>query len=121
MRNLTFEDLRIANAARSKRWHGEKGVDQWSLSEWGVALGGKVGEALNIIKKLNRVDQGLTGNKETKRDLLVALAHELADIQIYLDLLAQKARVNLAGATIQAFNRKSVEHGFPERLQGKKA
>lgn len=50
---MTFEELRKANLSRVARWH-PRGINEWSLSDWGVAAAGEMGEALNIIKKLNR-------------------------------------------------------------------
>lgn len=116
MKTLTFDDLRQANLSRCKKWHGEKGVDDWSLSDWGVAMGGEAGEALNVVKKMNRSRDGLTGNTETVPELEQALANELADTLIYLDLLAAKAGINLAQAVIDKFNFVSEREGFPERL-----
>lgn len=98
---------------RALRWHqGGK----WSLSDWGVALAGEVGELCNVIKKLNRVRDGLKGNKETPEELSVALWKEAADVYIYLDLLAQAAGFDLGEAIAKKFNETSEKNGFPERL-----
>lgn len=73
----------------------------WSFGEWMCALAGEVGEAANIIKKIKRGDVTLA---EVAQDL----AGELADIQIYLDLLALQAGVDLGDATITKFNQVSL-------------
>ena len=112
---LTFDELRRANLARSNRWH-PNGIDDWSLSDWGVAMVGEAGEACNVIKKLNRERDSIRGNAETEAALQEALATELADTLIYLDLLACRAGIDLAAATVAKFNAISEKHGFPERL-----
>lgn len=116
MSNLTFMELRQANLLRCARWHPNGGVNAWSLSDWAVATAGELGEAMNVIKKLNRERDNLTSNTLTVSELEAALAHELADTQIYLDLLAARAGVALGQATRIKFNQKSIEVGFPERL-----
>lgn len=81
---LTFRQLRTINATRCLRWH-KTGLDEWSLADWVVATGGEVGEALNVIKKLNRDRDGQPGNTRTRTELLADLGDELADVVIYLD------------------------------------
>lgn len=111
---LTFSTLRSLNVRRSARWHG---ATQWSLSDWATATVGELGEACNVIKKLNRLRDGLVGNQERSTAALSAmLAKELADTQIYLDLLAYEANIDLAQAVIEKFNEVSERNGFPERL-----
>src|SRR5271157_507123 len=70
-------------------------LDSWSLSDWMTAVTGEVGEAANIIKKLNRVRDEIPGNTETFEQLDERLKEELADVAIYLDLLAQVAGFDL--------------------------
>lgn len=103
------------NMARCDRWHSP-GSRQWSLSEWAVAVTGELGEACNIIKKLNRAHDGVIGNKETESELHVALEKEIADTFIYLDLLASHSGLDLFTAVRAKFNETSEKHGFPERL-----
>lgn len=126
LNTLTFAALAAASYSRARRWHPEEtmpryqpadGMLGWSLSDWCTALTGEVGEAANIIKKLNRARNDMVGNKGiTKEQLRFALAEELADIAIYLDLLAQAAGVNLGEQIIMKFNSTSIVNGFPERL-----
>lgn len=113
---LTFDQLRAANSSRCFRWH-PGGVKDWSLSDWATAMMGEGGEACNVIKKLNRVRDGLGGNCETEAELRAALAVELADTMIYLDLLALAAGIDLAEAVISKFNKVSERMDFPERLK----
>lgn len=86
-------------------------LDSWSLSDWFTAVLGELGEAANVAKKLNRVRDGIPGNKEGTQELLAKLARELADTFIYLDLLAQAAGVDLPSTVVEVFNAKSKEIG----------
>lgn len=113
--DLTLNRLRQNNVDRCARWH-PGGPNDWSMSDWAVAAAGECGEACNIVKKLNRERDKLTGNKETKQELEANLAAEIADTVIYLDLLAARAGIDLAAAIIAKFNLVSEREGFPERL-----
>lgn len=81
---MTLQDvlteLRPANIARQAEWQG--GVDT-PLAFRIMELGGEVGEALNIAKKLARERLGLVGSRATVADL----ASELADVVICADLV----------------------------------
>lgn len=112
---LTFQLLRETNLTRCNRWHPE-GINSWSLSDWAVAMMGEAGEACNVVKKLNRYRDALTGNAEDERELREKLADEIADTMIYLDLLATAAGIELERAVVRKFNAVSVRNGFPERL-----
>jgi NTP pyrophosphatase (non-canonical NTP hydrolase) len=103
------------NAERCQRWHD---IDSWSASDWMTALVGEIGEAANIIKKLNRIRDGIK-TRETERDkeeLMEKLEDELADAYIYLDLLFTAMKIPKEMAIISKFNRTSQEYDFPERL-----
>lgn len=75
-----------------------------------------LGEAANLAKKLNRVRDGVRGNKETEAELRDKLRRELADTQIYLDLLAQSLGFDLHEASVEVFNAKSEELGCSIRM-----
>ncbi|HEX9768481.1 MAG TPA: MazG-like family protein [Kiloniellales bacterium] len=115
MKALTFSDLRRANLARVKRWH-PGGLADWSLADWACAMAGEAGEACNVVKKLNRERDRIAGNTANAEQLQVALAREIADTLIYLDLLAARAGIDLDRAVVKTFNAKSIKVGFPERL-----
>lgn len=88
MSKLTFAQLRETNVARCTGADGfNHPLSGWSFSDWVVALGGEIGEALNVVKKLNRVRDGIRGNDRSPVELRAALSDELADAAIYLDLL----------------------------------
>lgn len=112
---MTFEQLRQANISRCSRWH-PRGLNEWSLSDWAVATAGEMGEALNLVKKLNRERDGIVGNSLTTNELKSKLADELADVAIYLDIMAASEGIDLAQAIVTKFNRTSEKVGFPERL-----
>lgn len=115
MSGLSLRAIDLASRRRSNRWHTVNMKD-WSLSDWAVATAGELGEALNVVKKLNRERDGIVGNKQSKEELEAVLAEELADTLLYLVLLAAAANVDLERAVIEKFNRVSRENGFPEML-----
>lgn len=97
-------------------------LESWSSSDWIVAVTGELGEAANIVKKLNRVRDGIPGNKETEAELRSALRDEIADTFIYLDLLAQSLGFSLEEAAVSKFNRTSEKIGsFIRMPDGDKA
>jgi NTP pyrophosphatase (non-canonical NTP hydrolase) len=87
-------------------------LSSWSLSDWMTAVAGEVGEAANVIKKLNRVRDGIPGNKESQAELRVMLAKEIADAAIYLDLLAQAAGLDLETIIEAKFAETSRKIGY---------
>ena len=91
-------------------------IDSWSLSDWMTAIMGELGEAANVAKKLNRIRDGIPGNKETSDELRSKLAHELADTFIYLDLTFQSIGFDLATMVTKVFNAKSEQIGSSIRV-----
>lgn len=119
---LTFDQLRAANMTRVEKIH-PGGLFAWSMSDWMTALVGEIGEAANLIKKLNRIRDGGSSTmgrvgKEEESDTMLRfkLSHELADAQCYLDLLAACAGIELGQATVEKFNEVSEQMGVEERL-----
>jgi len=82
-----------------------------------TALTGEVGEAANIIKKLNRIRDGIRGNTESLGQLTMMLADELADVAVYLDLLAQAAGFDLETIREAKFQKTSQKIGYIEPEQ----
>ena len=95
-------------------------LDSWSMSDWMVAVLGELGEAANIVKKLNRVRDGIPGNTTTADELRDKLSLEIADAYIYLDLLCQAEGINLQASVEKAFNGKSQQIGYTEAALGEK-
>lgn len=89
-------------------------LSSWSLSDWMTATTGELGEAANIAKKLNRVRDSIPGNRETPEELRASLADELADVFIYLDLMAQSQGIVLQDAVRSKFAKTSDKIGYVE-------
>ena len=109
---LAFHELRDANIRRLPVFKNRRGEpahskpdgSDWCLAQWCNAVCGELGEAANLIKKIERGDMTLD---EAREDL----AKELADVQIYLDLLAFRAGIQLGEATFLKFNEVSKRIG----------
>lgn len=111
---MNMREFSKANRQRSEAANGfNHRLEAWSLSDWFTAVTGELGEAANIAKKLNRVRDGIPGNRQTPEELRARLASELADAFIYLDLLAQSQGIDLATAVTATFNAKSIDIGYP--------
>lgn len=112
----TVREIQAVNAARSARWMA--GSPGWTTLEIAGELAGEVGELANICKKLRRSEMGVPGNKVSDAELLVQAEGEVADVFIVLMLTASKLGIDLQDATREAFNKKSEQMGFPERIAG---
>lgn len=118
MTGLTFNQLRKANELRLpqfKNKHGEPAHSKpdgsdWSPAQWLQAMVGEVGEYANLRKKYERGDINL-------EEFRFEGGKELADIQIYLDLLAYQLGIDLGKATTDKFNEVSVRVGSTIRLE----
>ena len=116
---LSFDTLRLANVARLPHFKDSHGRpahlkpdgSDWSLGEWACAVLGELGEAANIIKKINRGDLTLDMPSDKR-----ALADELADTLIYLDILAFRAGIDLGQAVVAKWNRTSERVGYEGRI-----
>ena len=72
-----------------------------------------MGEAQNVIKKLERERLGWRGS----RDTLEHLAEELADGVICIDLIAMDCDINLWKAIRSKFNATSKKYGLEARIR----
>ncbi len=115
---LTFSEVTSANLRRCRKWHpGFPHDEAWSLADWSNAMVGEAGETANVVKKLRRIETGYRDVNGHDRDALLAdLADELADVYLYLDLLATRAGITLPAAIVAKFNKVSERQGFPDRL-----
>jgi NTP pyrophosphatase (non-canonical NTP hydrolase) len=115
--SLDLAALREANKKRLPQFKNSKGEpahsqpdgSDWALSTWCNAVLGELGEAANLIKKVERGDIALDDARE-------ALGKELADVLTYLDILAFRTGVDLGRETIAKFNAVSVRVGSTIRL-----
>lgn len=114
---LTFDALRQANRERLplfKNKHGRlahtksKGSD-WSPAQWLQAVVGELGEYANLRKKYERGDLDVV-------EFTVLAAKELADVLVYLDILAFQLNINLERATRMKFNEVSDRVGCEVKL-----
>ncbi|API59602.1 hypothetical protein BSL82_09985 [Tardibacter chloracetimidivorans] len=105
-----FRSLHAANIARQQEWAGGNNL---SLAYAGNELAGEVGEACNVIKKLERERLGLRGS----RDTLEHLAEELADVVICAYLVALQAGIDLDTAIPLKFNATSEKVGLATRME----
>jgi NTP pyrophosphatase (non-canonical NTP hydrolase) len=112
---MHFDVLREANAARVGLFKNAKGEtqhsgvgagDEWTPNDWFTAMAGELGEAGNVLKKIRRGDF-------TMDEARHKVAQELADVVIYLDMLAHACGINLGQAVMDTFNAKSREKSLP--------
>jgi NTP pyrophosphatase (non-canonical NTP hydrolase) len=114
MPELTFHSFSQVNRWRCESPDGfGHALASWSTSDWFTAIMGELGEAANIAKKLNRIRDGIPGNKETADVLRQKLRKELGDTFVYLDLLCQSLGFEIVDAAVHVFNEKSQEIGCP--------
>lgn len=110
---MDFSELRRANIARDHEWVSPGAGAKLSLSFRGNELAGEVGEACNVIKKLEREQLGLIGSRATVGDL----AEELADGVICIDLIAMDLDIDIGAAVKAKFNKTSEKRGLATRLE----
>lgn len=109
---LSFHDLRHANIRRDAEWDPSNTV---TPAYRGVELAGEVGEACNIIKKLERARLGIVGSRSSETEL----AQELADVLICVDLIAMDYGLDLSDALLHKFNQTSLKYGLQTRIHNK--
>ncbi len=115
--SLSFNRLRIANVDRLPNFknklgnlaHSRPDGSDWSPSQWLQALIGEIGEYANIRKKYERGDIPY-------HEFIKEAEKELADVQIYLDILAFQLRIDLGQAVINKFNEVSKRIDYEGRL-----
>ncbi len=94
MSNLNLSEFRTVNVQRCEESYFP--LDSKDGPWWGNAMAGEVGEACNVVKKIDR--DGSTPER------IQDLADELADVVTYADLLAARYGINLAEAIKSKFN-----------------
>jgi NTP pyrophosphatase (non-canonical NTP hydrolase) len=104
-----FTTLQEANAARQKEWDAG---NQITLAYRGNELAGEVGEACNVIKKIERERLGIRGSRDTVEHLM----EELADVIICAYLCAMDVDGDLDAAVARKFNATSEKMGLTTRL-----
>ncbi len=116
---LTIRRITEVNKDRGGRWHPgfPDAASEWTGSDWSNAMCGEAGEAANVVKKLRRWETGAANAGDPAYDELIKmLSYEIADVFLYLDLLATYYGIDIEAAIIEKFNLTSQKQGFPERL-----
>lgn len=115
---ITFDALRAANVARIPQFRNKRGQlchnadgSDWTVADWLMAVTGELGELANLCKKIRRGD--FTENDE---GVLEEVGKEIADVQIYLDILAFRCGIDLGAAVVGKFNEVSERVGSTIRL-----
>ena len=109
-KNLSFSEYNRMRCEHPQGFNHK--LSGWSLSDWMAATLGELGEAANVIKKINRHRDGIAEQKPVQQ-LMEELSDELADADIYLDLLYQAAGLNRTKAVISKFNDTSMKRKAP--------
>ena len=111
--SLTFAELREANVARCNDVFHK--FEDWNEADWGVALAGEVGEMFGAFSKVAEHSGNVCNLiKKMRRGESIPLnevGKEIADVMIYLDLLAASLEVDLAREVILKFNEVSEKRG----------
>ncbi|MFG1227166.1 MazG-like family protein [Xanthobacter wiegelii] len=107
-----LDNLRVNNLIRQAEWCPDP-TQQPSLSFRGNELAGEVGEACNVIKKIERAANGWRGSKDT----IEHLTEELADVIICVDLIAMRFHIDLSEAVIKKFNATSEKYGLKTMME----
>lgn len=105
-----FSSLQEANIARQKEWDPDNRI---TLAYRGNELAGEVGEACNVIKKLERERLGINGSRDTVEHLL----EELADSVICSYLVAMHVGGDLEAAIVAKFNATSEKMNLKTRMR----
>lgn len=118
MADLTFANLRRANLARDAEKWGAMGA--WSPELWLTRMMTEVGELAEEISRSAEADLAeipfALGGPAGEDGFKARVANELADVAMFLDLLAASLGVELGAAIVAKFNSKSAEWGVGVRL-----
>lgn len=114
---LSFDEFSRKNAQRADMWH--QGTP-WSNSDWFTATVGELGELGNLIKKLNRIRDGLQGNSVSDHgmplNMTLEIMKEIGGAYAYLDLLARNMNVKMSDCVRYEFNRVSERNDFDIKI-----
>lgn len=104
---LLFSVLRAANVDRCESGKFNHQLQDWTPAMWACAAAGEMGELCNLIKKQFRGIDVVTEKM---------LADEIADVVIYLDLLAARLGIDMGQAVVSKFNETSLKRGSHIRV-----
>ena len=114
---LSFGLLRHVNRLRLPKFRNSRGElahsksdgSDWTPAQWLQAVIGELGEYANFRKKFERGDI-------TQKEFHVQARKELADVVIYLDLLALQLNIDLGNAVKDKFNEVSDRIGVDIKI-----
>ncbi len=109
---VTWKELDAANAARlpefrnnlGKIAHSKSDGSDWSPAQWLQAVVGELGEYANFRKKFERGDISAD-------EFHLEASNELADVVIYLSILAKQLGIDMDKAVREKFNATSMKVG----------
>ncbi len=107
---MNLKELRHANIKRDIEWVTSD--VKLPITFRATELSGEVGEACNIIKKIERERLGLVGTRASMEEL----ADELADVIICTDLIAMDLGIDLGEAVRRKFNKTSEKYNLKTRV-----
>lgn len=102
--SLSFEKLKEINDRRNQLFFE---CHDWTLTDWGCAIAGEVGETCNKLKKRRRGE--IVSLEE--------IGDEIADVVLYADLLATKLGLDLGECVKRKFNIVSDRVGADIKLE----
>jgi NTP pyrophosphatase (non-canonical NTP hydrolase) len=108
---LTFGDLKSSNLRRCEAAFHK--LMEWTPTDWACAMAGEAGEACNLIKKLRRLDGAdkALDSPKLRAAIVRKAGEELADVVIYVDLLAARLGLDLGSEVRKKFNKVSKKRG----------
>lgn len=122
---ISLGALRLANELRHAEWHAGA-TREWVAPDWGNELAGEVGELCNVVKKFQRVLDGIKSGKDTLSSLREKIGEEAADVIICVSLLLNHVNRTLAEHNLEElvleheivykFNATSEKHGLETKL-----
>ena len=114
---MRLDEFSRINRIRCEGEYGFKQpLDSWSLSDWMNALVGELCEASDVVERLNYHQNSTSDNTAPEETIRQELADKLGDIYTHLDLLAQRADIDLQQAVISRWDLISERIGYPGRL-----
>lgn len=82
----------------------------------GILVAAEAGKICDVVKKLNRVRDGLAGNRVQESELYIALRQHIGATAVALMQLADAAQLVFAHCVAEKFNMVSVRMNMPERI-----
>lgn len=115
---VTFQLIQTVSLQRNARWKGDG--PSYTKLERAAEVAGECGELVNAVKKLRRHELKMRGNyrpgESTEDELRHKIAYEAGDVLVTVANLLNECGIDMWYALQLAFNTKSDEMGFPEKL-----